>query len=127
MTRTPRPSWRTALVAVALVAGLFALHALSHHGEHLPATEPAAAHAAHHEPAGHHEPAPAQPDGHGALTLCLAMLAGAAVWLLASAVRRRPARPVVQLRRRVAGVVPLRPVGRAHAPPDLWDLSVCRC
>jgi hypothetical protein len=121
MTRTPRPSWRTALVAVALVAGLFALHALSHHGEHLPATEPVAAHS------GHHEPAPAEPDGHGALTLCLAMLAGAAVWLLASAVRRRPARPVVQLRRRVAGVVPLRPVGRAHAPPDLWDLSVCRC
>jgi hypothetical protein len=130
MRRTPRPSWRTALVAVALVAGLFALHALSHHGEHLPAAEPApaqAAHAAHHEPAGHHEPAPAEPDGHGALTLCLAMLAGAAVWLLATAVRRRPARPLVHLSRRVAGVVPLRPVGRAHAPPDLWDLSVCRC
>lgn len=128
-----RPSWRAVLVAVALVTGLFALHALSHHGEHLPAAEPAHAvhHAAHHEP--DHEPAPApapapaEPDDHGALTLCLAMLAGAAAWLLATVVRRRPARPLVHLSRRVAGGVLLRPVGRAHAPPDLWDLSVCRC
>lgn len=126
MTRRRRLTWRTALVAVALVAGLFALHALSHHGEHLPATTTAAAHADH---AGdHHESAPADDShDHGALTLCLAMLAGAAVWLLATAVRRRGSRPLVVLPRWPAGGLRLRAVGRAHAPPDLWDLSVCRC
>ncbi len=126
MTRRRRLTWRTALVAVALVAGLFALHALSHHGEHLPATTSAAA--SHADHAGdHHESAPSDSHDHGALTLCLAMLAGAAVWLLATAVRRRGSRPLFLLPRGPARGVPLLTIGRAHAPPDLWDLSVCRC
>lgn len=121
MTRSRRPTWRTVLVTVALVAGLVALHALSHHGEHVPAAG-TTAHADHHEPA----PTPEESPDHGVLGLCLAMLVGAAAWLLASAVRRRPARPLVTLPRRVARAVPL-PAGRGHPPPGRWDLSVVRC
>ncbi|GAA1476768.1 hypothetical protein GCM10009623_12140 [Nocardioides aestuarii] len=125
MTRPRRITWRTALVAVALVAGLFALHALSHHGEHLPSATAAVSH--HDHAADHHQSAPADSHDHGALTLCLAMLAGAGVWLLATAVRRRGSRPLVVLPRGAVGGVRLRATGRAHAPPGRWDLSVCRC
>ncbi len=74
------PRRRTVLAAALLVAGLFALHVLSHHGEHVPsvsASPAAAAHGEHRDrgssgqsPAGDHH------DGSGVMTLCLAMLAG---------------------------------------------------
>jgi hypothetical protein len=129
--------WRTVLVAVALLAGLFAMHALTHHGEHVPsvtAGTPGTAGMAdtgHGEHGEHGAPPEAPAEDHhgssGVMTLCLAMLAGAAAWLLATAVRRRPARPLLLLPRRVlSGVLPP-PGGRAHSPPGRWDLSVCRC
>lgn len=125
-TATPRP-WRLVLVAVALVGGLFALHGLTHHGAHVPAV-PAASDVGHGTAHASHEPAD---DGHhddsGVMTLCLAMLAGAAVWLLSRAVRRRPARPLLLLPRRALSGVPLLAGVRAHSPPGLWSLSVCRC
>lgn len=128
---TPRPR-RLALVAVALVGGLFALHGLTHHGEHVPAvaTVSDVGHAGHGHSTGSQE---APEGGHhhddsGVMTLCLAMLAGAAVRLVARAVRRRPARPLLLVlpRRHLAGV-PLLAGVRAHAPPGRWSLQVCRC
>jgi hypothetical protein len=127
---TPRP-WRLALVAVALVGGLFALHGLTHHGEHVPAVSSVAdvGHVDHGHSTGVQEaPEGGHHDDSGVMTLCLAMLAGAAVWLLARAVRRRPALPLLLLlpRRPLAGV-PLLAGVRPHAPPGRWSLQVCRC
>jgi hypothetical protein len=128
MTTAAIPRWRTVLVAVALLGGLLAMHALTHHGEHVPSVSAATATGADHGH-GHDRPAAPVDDHHddGVMTLCLAMLAGAAMLLLAAAVRRRPTRPVVLLRRRPPGGVPLRVRSRAHAPPTPWTLSVCRC
>ena len=120
--------WGTVLAAVLLVAGLFALHVLSHHGEHVPSVSASAAPVAGHGEHGSSGQAPGDDhhDGSGVMTLCLAMLAGAAVWLLAQAVRRRSARSLVLLPRWAAGGV-LLTAGRAHSPPGRWAFSVCRC
>ena len=123
---------RPALVALALVLGLFALHGLTHHGEQVPSVTTAAA--GH----GHGAAAPAQApaegpgggshhDGPGAVLLCATMILGAAVLWLLRATGRRGVRPLALLRRPPPRAVRL-PVGaRAHAPPDRWALSVCRC
>lgn len=119
---------RAALVAAAVLAGMFAMHGLTHHGEHLPAVEVpvATAHADHPRA----EPATVEPDGTGhadlgAMTLCLFMLLGAS---LAWVVTRRPGgRPLVVRRSRSRIPPAVRALTRAHAPPDLTVLSVCRC
>ena len=130
-TAVPRRRLRPALVALALVLGLFALHGLTHHGEQVPSVTTAAA--------GHgHGAAPAQApvegpgegshhDGPGAMMLCATMILGAAVLWLVRAAGRRGVRPLALLRRPPPRSLRL-PVGaRAHAPPDRWALCVCRC
>ncbi|QBR93446.1 hypothetical protein [Nocardioides euryhalodurans] len=115
---------RSALVAAVLLAGLFAMHGLTHHGEHLPT---AADHSAAAAPApsavgGHEDPAPG--DG-GAMALCLTVLVGATlVWLA----RGRPRLGLLPLPRLMGSrVVVSPPPVRAHGPPGRWSLSVCRC
>lgn len=119
------PRWRLALTAVALVGGLFALHGLTHHGEHVPSvTTPA------HAEGGHGSSAPAggsQHEGSGAMTLCVAMVLGAAVLWLVGAARRRLSRPWRLPRLSTFAVVRAPVRGRAHGPPNRWVLSVCRC
>lgn len=126
MARVAGP--RGVLVALAVVAGLFAMHGLTQHGDHL-ATATATTHAAH----GLHatdtaapDPAPADdPAGPGALALCLTVLAAAwlAVWATA-----RPRGGVLRTLVPVVTAAPRPPVrARAPDPPDRWALSVCRC
>jgi hypothetical protein len=125
---------RAALVAVAVLAGLFAMHGLTHHGEHLPAG--AATHADAHPvvPSGtvpvlssgdHASLAPVAPDSHPAMALCLTVLL---TGMLAAAAVRRPRTGVLLLAPgRLARFDPPRPVWRAHDPPLPRSLSVCRC
>ena len=84
--------WRPALVAVALVGGLFAVHGLTHHGEHVPSMTTVA-----HTGGGHGSSAPAPGPQHedpGAMALCVAMALGAAAMWLGGATRRRASRPL---------------------------------
>ena len=117
--------WRLVLVAVALVGGLFALHGLTHHGEHVPSVTTVA-----HAEGGHAPSAPAEGSHHddaGAITLCVAMALGAALLWLGGDTRRRISRPL-RLPRLSTYAVPRLPArSRAHGPPDRWVLSVCRC
>ena len=115
---------RSALVAAVLLAGLFAMHGLTHHGEHLPtaADHSAAATSAPLADGGHEEPAPGD---EGAMALCLTVLVGATmVWLALG----RPRVGLLPLPRPVGSrVVASPPSVRAHGPPGRWSLSVCRC
>lgn len=117
--------WRLALTAVALIGGLFALHGLTHHGEHVPSVTTVA-----HAEVGHGSSAPAQGPQHedpGAMALCVSMALGAAALWLGGTTRRRFSRPLRLPRLSAFAAVgpPVR--GRAHGPPNRWALSVCRC
>jgi hypothetical protein len=107
-------------VVVAVLAGLFAMHGLTHHGEHLPAVEEHAAALPLDLHEGHEEPG----DG-GAMALCLTVLLGATVAWLALG-RPRPALLVLPRPAAAAGLASP-PRVRAHGPPGRWSLSVCRC
>jgi len=125
---------RAALVAVAVLAGLFAMHGLTHHGDHLPSS--AATHADAHARVAHGAlPAldagaaaslgPAAPDADPAMALCLTVLLTG--MLACSAVRRPRTGVLVQVPRALARADRPRPVWRAHDPPRTGPLSVCRC
>ena len=124
---------RSALVAVAVLAGLFAMHGLTHHGEHLPAG--AATHADAHTIASGAVPAlgpgdqaslgPVTPDSDPAMALCLTVLL---TGTLASAAVRRPRTGVLlRIPSGPARADGPRPVWRAHDPPPSGSHSVCRC
>lgn len=129
---------RGLLVVCALVAGMFAMHGLAQHGDHLP-TVASAPHAGHDstvvaapaaplagvtlaaDPAETPDPA----DGSGALALCLTVLVAACLAVGASG---RPRGGVLRTLSRAMTPAPPLPVrARAADPPDRWVLSVCRC
>lgn len=123
----PRPRLRATLVAGALLAGLFAMHGLSHHGDHAPtASDDHAAMSVSMSVPGSAEVAPEGPpaDDSAVLAICLTILLGASLaWLWAT----RSAGGLRRLRRALMYDPPARPLRRAHAPPERWVLSVCRC
>ncbi len=117
----PPAALRAALVVGTLLAALFAMHGLTHHGEHAPTAS--AEHGAMSAP-GTAAPTAPPADDSAVVALCLAMLLGATVvWLWA--IRHRGG--VRRLRRDAPDDATTRPIRRAHAPPDRWVLSVCRC
>jgi len=127
-------SLRAAVVALGVLAGLFAMHGLTHHGEHLPSHE-TTSHAsstlhgvADLTTATDDEPATGthSSDGAaGAVGMCLAiLLTGALLW---SVVRRPRTGLLVRLPRAPALADRPRPTSRSHDPPTPWSLSVCRC
>ncbi len=119
----PPAALRAALVAGTLLVALFAMHGLTHHGEHSPTAS--AEHAAMSVSApGTAAPTGPPADDSAVLALCLAMLLGTTlVWLWATGFRGG----VRHLRRDATDDAATRPLRRAHAPPDRWVLSVCRC
>ena len=106
-------------MALALLAGLFAMHGLTHHGEHLPSTATVA---------GHHEAGSTGDgdDGSAAMAMCLAVLLGVVVGALLVA-RRRVGRPQLLPRVTSAGALLRALLPQVHDPPTPWSLSVYRC
>ena len=130
MTRRLTPL-RATLVALAALAGLFAMHALTHHGEHLPSHDAMSTH-----PVGHlmtaapaavataaATPVSTEPGGSSAMCLAI-LLTGLLVW---SAVRRPTGGLLLRPAHASALVERPRPTSRSHDPPSRWSLSVCRC
>ena len=119
---------RAALVALTALAGLFAMHGLTHHGEHLPshdATGPHAAMVLAAPDAATPSLGPTSDDSVGAMAMCLTvLLAGALAW---AAVRRTRTGVLLHVPRALAIADRPRPVTRSHDPPTPWSLSVCRC
>lgn len=117
---------RATLVAAAVLAGLFAMHGLTHHGEQLPSHDAGTPTATHAASAGTPTTTPdASGVGHGAMVLCLAILLGG---LLAGAGVRRPRSGLLlRVPRDVARTPGTPAVLRTHDPPVPWSLSVCRC
>lgn len=119
----PRPRLRAAVVTGVLVAGVFVMHGPSHHGDRAPTSS--VDHAAMSMPG----PAAAAPEGPpdgdvAVLAICLSILLGTTlVWLWTT----RSRGGVRHLRRAAAVAAETLPIRRAHAPPDRWVLSVCRC
>ena len=120
---------RAAVVALAALAGLFAVHGLTHHGEHLPSHE--AQHTVGHAMTTPPEVAPPTTTpvsmelGGGAAAMCLAILL---TGLLVRSAVRRPARGLLERPARAPALADRpRPVSRSHDPPSRWSLSVCRC
>ena len=124
------------LLTLSVLAGLFAMHGLSQHGEHLADAAATAAvdHVGHGSTAVAAVPAPpvlaADPDsspadGSGAVTLCLTVLAAAC---LAAWAATRPRGGVLRTLAPARAATPRPPVrARDPDPPDRWTLSVCRC
>jgi hypothetical protein len=121
---------RAALVALAALAGLFAMHGLTHHGEHLPSHDAAAQHVAGDVMGAVAAPVGAPtadtvPSSHGAMAMCLTiLLSGALAWAL---VRRPQAGLLLRIPHAHAAAGRPRPASRSHDPPTPWSLSVCRC
>ncbi|WP_110207319.1 DUF6153 family protein [Nocardioides daejeonensis] len=132
--RSTRPIWRYGLVIVALLAGLFGMHALSG----APGAGPSAA--------GHHLTAspwstqhdsgvassarPEAPQRHGDQGLanaCLAALCVAVLFFAALAFRRRIRRWWVLLPREGRRGRRLATYLLAAGPPAVWRFSVIRC
>lgn len=134
------------VVIVGALLGLFAMHALSDHGAgsnemQTAALAPAiaAAHPGHGEQQAHtvaSDPAAAPDSAHESATdagmptssmlmaaLCLAVIAGAILWLLV----RRPHRALLFTRPIAMAFAAARPTGRRDRdPPCLYQLSVLR-
>ncbi len=123
---------RAAVVALAALAGLFAMHGLTHHGEHVPSHDTASPHTVGHvmttAPSAATAPAvtPVSTElAAGAAEMCLAiLLTGLLAW---SAVRRPTAGLLLGPAHAPALVDRARPASRSHDPPSRWSLSVCRC
>lgn len=124
-TATPAWTLRSAVLVVALVAGLFAMHGLGTHGAHAAEAVPetsSSAHAAHHAPA---ESEPESEGGAGLLGLCLVLLSAGLIWVWT----RRGERLWWRTTRRVPDRRDLaRPArARGHSPPLRAELSIWRC
>lgn len=136
MTETPVGGARTSLVRLLLlagaVAGLFAMHGLGDHG-----TAHSGAESAHATVAMSAMPADTHSDarpgtmvsvpggvGSGAMTLCMAVLAGV---LFALAGLRAWGRLPAKVGARLPAGITFSATARERDPPRLVQLSICRC
>jgi hypothetical protein len=132
------PAGALAALVVALVAGIFGMHALTLHGSPPAQSYDAAAGvevaAMSHGGTGRADGASDPATDHGSgehsghlLMLCAAMLGGAAIALLGLLVG--PGHPLRRLRTLMPAAVLPAPVVRVRAtgPPPAWQFSVIRC